>query len=171
MLDLALLVERNGREDAVLITPTKVRDYQDFETFGALWTFEHVPGTKQLHTGRFWAKSTANPEELVNLAISQHIKNELRGNGWMTAKGVPQLVRDRIGSATGRKPAGTNKIYGLIPRDGRGRKTYEAGKSKELGVSSRMISSQILTAHDGQFFVTGRGRDNALCHGGGRDKI
>ncbi len=33
-----------------------------------------------------------------------------------------------------------------------------------------MISSQILTAHDGQFFVTGRGRDNALCHGGGRDK-
>ncbi len=127
MLDLALLVERNGREDAVLITPTKVRDYQDFETFGALWTFEHVPGTKQLHTGRFWAKSTANSEQLVNMAVMQHIKNELRGNGWMSAKDVLQLVRDRMAAKPGGKPAGTNKIYGLM------REMAESGQLMKRG--------------------------------------
>jgi hypothetical protein len=127
MLDLALLVERNGREDAVLITPTKVRDYQDFETFGALWTFEHFPDTKQLYTGRFWAKSTANPEQLVNMAVMQHIKNELRGNGWMSAKDVLQLVRDRMAAQPGGKPAGTNKIYGLM------REMAEAGQLMRRG--------------------------------------
>lgn len=114
MLDMALLVERNGREDAVLITPTKVRDYQDFESFGALWTFEHVPGTKQLASGRFWSKPVANTEEAVNIAIKVHIKNELRGKGWMTAKDVRNLVRDRMAAKPGGKAPGINKINGLM---------------------------------------------------------
>lgn len=114
MLDMALLVERNGREDAVLVTPTKVRDYQDFESFGALWTFEHVPGTKQLASGRFWSKPVANTEEAVNIAIRAHIKNELRGKGWMAAKDIRDLVRDRMAAKPGGKAPGINKINGLM---------------------------------------------------------
>lgn len=114
MLDMALLVERNGREDAVLITPTKVRDYQDFESFGALWTFEHVPGTKQLASGRFWSKPVANTEEAINIAIRAHIKNELRGKGWMAAKVIRDLVRDRMAAKPGGKAPGVNKVNGLM---------------------------------------------------------
>ena len=114
MLDMALLVERNGREDAVLITPTKVRDYQDFESFGALWTFEHVPGTKQLAIGRFWSKPVATGEEGLNIAIRAHIKNEMRGKGWMDPKDIRNLVRDRMAAKPGGKAPGINKINGLM---------------------------------------------------------
>lgn len=114
MLDMALLVERSGREDAVLITPTKVRDYQDFESFGALWTFEHVPGTKQLASGRFWSKPVATGEEGLNIAIRAHIKNEMRGKGWMTAKDIRELVRDRMAAKPGGKAPGVNKVNGLM---------------------------------------------------------
>jgi len=132
MLDLALLVERNGREDAVLITPTKVRDYQDFDTFGALWTFEHVPDTRQLHSGRFWAKPTATGEELLNIAVIAHIKNEMRGKGWMAAKDIRQLVRDRMAAKPGGAPAGNNKINGLM------REMAESGRLLRRGETSNL---------------------------------
>ncbi len=135
MLDMALLVERNGREDAVLITPTKVRDYQDFESFGALWTFEHVPNTKQLQCGRFWSKPIANGEEAVNIAIRAHIKNEMRGKGWMPAKVIRDLVRDRMAAKPGGKAPGINKVNGLMREMSEDGMLIKRGDTRDLEYS------------------------------------
>ena len=132
MLDMALLVERNGREDAVLITPTKVRDYQDFESFGALWTFDHVPGTKQLASGRFWSKPVATGEEGLNIAIRAHIKAEIRGKGWMGAKEIRDLVRDRMAAKPGGKAPGINKINGLMREMAEDGLLIKRGETRDL---------------------------------------
>lgn len=132
MLDMALLVERNGREDAVLITPTKVRDYQDFESFGALWTFDHVPGTKQLAGGRFWSKPVATGEEGLNIAIRAHVKAEMRGKGWMGAKEIRDLVRDRMAAKPGGKAPGINKINGLMREMAEDGLIIKRGETRDL---------------------------------------
>lgn len=112
-LDLALLVERNGREDAVLVIPTKTRDFHRFDFFGALWTFEHFPNDDRMRTGRFWARSVATGEEAVNMAIKAQIKLELREHGWIGPKSLVDLVRDSIAAKPGGKAPGINKIRGL----------------------------------------------------------
>ena len=113
-LDLALLVERNGREDAVLVTPTKTRDFHRFDFFGALWTFEHYPDDDRLKTGRFWARSVATGEEAVNMAIMAQIKAELRGRDWTGQKTLVDLVRDSMAAKPGGKAPGINKVRGLL---------------------------------------------------------
>jgi len=113
-LDLALLVERNGREDAIVVSPTKVRDYQDFDSFGAIWSFEHKDGTRQMQWGRFWSRAVATGEEAVNLAIIATIKSELRGKGWMAPGDIVKLVQQRMAAKPGGKAPGVHKVRGLL---------------------------------------------------------
>lgn len=131
-LDLALLVERNGREDAVVVTPTKVRDYQDFDSFGALWSFEHKEGTRQLQWGRFWSKAVATGEEAVNLAITATIKNEMRGLGWMGPGDVVNLVRERMAAKPGGKAPGIHKVRGLLRQMAEDGQIMAQGKANQL---------------------------------------
>ena len=114
-LDFALLIERKGREDAVTITPTKVRDFQKLDNFGALWTYEHfTEDDHTLKTGRFWSKAVATGDEAVNMAIMQTIKNEMRGRGWMGTPEIVNLVRDTMAAKPGGKAPGLNKVRGLV---------------------------------------------------------
>ncbi len=112
-LDMALLIERHGREDAILAIPTKTRDFHRFDFFGALWTFEHYQEDDRMKTGRFWARSVATGEEAVNMAIKAQIKQELRVHGWTGPKALVDFVRDSMAAKPGGKAPGTNKIRGL----------------------------------------------------------
>ena len=113
-LDFALLIERKGREDAVLAIPTKTRDFHRFDFFGALWTFEHFPGDdNRLKAGRFWARSVATGEEAVNMAIKAQVRMELRGRDWTGVAEIVNLVRDSMAARPGGKAPGVNKVRGL----------------------------------------------------------
>jgi len=130
-LDMALLVERKGIEDTILVIPTKTRDYHKFSFFGAVWTYEHyADDSYRLRTGRFWARSVATGEEGVNLAIIAVIKNEMRGKGWIAAKDVADLVRDRMAAKPGGKPPGTNKVRGLLRQMAEDGQLFKRGETK-----------------------------------------
>ena len=114
-LDMAILIERKGRDDSITITATKVRDYQKHEYFGALWTYEHFADVEgMLRTGRFYSKAVASGDEAINMAIMQVIKNELRGRGWMSGPDIVNLVRDTMAAKPGGKAPGINKVRGLL---------------------------------------------------------
>lgn len=135
-LDLALLVERRNREDAITITATKVRDYQEFDTFGALWTYEHAEGTKMLTTGRFWSRSVATGEETINLAIMQTIKNEMRTlGGWQAAKDITNAVRERMAAKPGGKAPGIHKVRGLLREMAENGQVFKRGGTSNLEYS------------------------------------
>lgn len=113
-LDLALLVERSGQSDGIVITTTKVREYLDFEDFGALWTFEHVPETRQLWRGKFFARQVETSEEAANSVIKQMIRESLHGEKAMTQTNVVDAVRDALAALPGGKAPGINKVRGLL---------------------------------------------------------
>jgi RecA-family ATPase len=132
-LDMALLVERKGREDYVIITPTKVRDFQKFDNFGALWSYDHFADNQDmLRTGRFWSKAVATGDEAVNLAIMQTIKNELRGRSWTSGPDIVQLVRDRMAAKPGGKAPGINKVRGLLREMAENGQLISQGKARNL---------------------------------------
>jgi hypothetical protein len=56
----------------------------------------------------------ATGEEAVNMAIMQVIKNEMRGHGWMGGPEIINLTRDTMAARPGGKPAGINKVRGLL---------------------------------------------------------
>lgn len=131
-LDLALLIERRGREDAVSVVPTKVRDYQEFDTFGAVWTYQHFQDSKKLHSARFFSRAVATPEEAVNIAIKATIKNEMRGKAGMSALEIVNLVRDRMAAKPGGKAPGVNKIRGLVTEMAEDGELLREGKARNL---------------------------------------
>jgi hypothetical protein len=131
-LDMALLIERHGREDAILAIPTKTRDFHRFDFFGALWTFEHFPDDDRMKTGRFWARSVATGEEAVNMAIKAQIKLELRGRDWTGQKALVDFVRDSMAAKPGGKAPGINKVRGLI------REMVEEGEIIQRSVSKTL---------------------------------
>jgi hypothetical protein len=129
-------VERRNREDAITITATKVRDYQEFDTFGALWTYEHAEGTKMLTTGRFWSRSVATGEETINLAIMQTIKNEMRTlGGWQAAKDITNAVRERMAAKPGGKAPGIHKVRGLLREMAENGQVFKRGGTSNLEYS------------------------------------
>jgi AAA domain len=52
-LDLALLVEREDGSNTVTVRSTKTRG-ADVAPFGAMFTYEHQPGTSELYRARFY---------------------------------------------------------------------------------------------------------------------
>jgi hypothetical protein len=136
-LDMALLVERKGREDALLVIPTKTRDFHRFDFFGALWTFEHYPdNTGRMKTGRFFARSVATGEEAINLAITAQIKTEMRGKGWMAPKDIVDLVRDRMAAKPGGRAPGVNKVRGLLREMSENGHLLRRGEGKHVEYST-----------------------------------
>lgn len=132
-LDMALLIERKGRDDSITVTATKVRDYQKQEYFGALWTYEHFQEYEgMLRTGRFWSKAVATGDEAINFAIMQVIKNELKGRGWMSGPDIVNLVRDRMAAKPGGKAPGINKVRGLLREMAENGQLMTSGKAKNL---------------------------------------
>lgn len=132
-LDMALLIERKGREDYVIVTPTKVRDFQKFDNFGAHWTYEHfIDNEDMLRTGRFWSKAVATGDEAINLAIMQVIRNELKGRGLMSGPDIVNLVRDRMAAKPGGKAPGINKVRGLLREMAESGHLLSQGKTKSL---------------------------------------
>jgi hypothetical protein len=130
-LDLALLIERKGREDAVAIIPTKVRDYQDFDTFGALWTFEHQDGTKRMERARFFSRSVATGEEAYNRAIVETAKGELRkARSKMQVKDLIDLTRDTMAAKPGGKAPGISKVRGLLREAAERGEMFQEGSTK-----------------------------------------
>lgn len=112
-LDLALLVERQGRENAVVVTPTKVRNYIDLDAIGALWTFEHIPGTRQLYSGKFFGRQVETGEQAVGSLIKSVISETL-SRGKMTQKDLVDAVRDNLAARPGGSAPGINKVRGLL---------------------------------------------------------
>lgn len=131
-LDMALLIERHGREDAILATPTKTRDFHRFDFFGALWSFEHYPEDDRMKWGRFWARSVATGEEAVNMAIKAQIKLELREHGRIGPKALVDFVRDSMAAKPGGKAPGINKIRGLAREMAEEGEIMHGGEGKTL---------------------------------------
>lgn len=113
-LDLALLVDRKTGDDSINIIPTKVRGYSQFDVIGALFTYEHKPGTKELQSARFWSKSVETSEQIINLAIKANIRQALKKLGLASGKEIVDDVRDYMAAQPGGKAPPVNKARGLL---------------------------------------------------------
>lgn len=114
MLDMALLIDRKPNDDSVNVIPTKVRGFRQFDVIGALFTYEHKPGTKEMQAARFWSKSVETTEEVVNLAIKANIRQALKKLGTAAGKDIVDDVRDYMAAQPGGKAPPINKIRGLL---------------------------------------------------------
>lgn len=112
-LDLALLVERKEGEDAVAVIPTKVRGFKEYNIFGAHFTYDHRPGTKDLALGRFYSLAVSSKEEREVEAIQESIKAVLRGKS-MTQTNLVNAVRDKLAAIPGGTAPGINKVRGIL---------------------------------------------------------
>lgn len=113
-LDLALLVDRKEGDDSINIIPTKVRGFKQHDVIGALFTYDHKPGTKEMQAARFWSKSVETTEEVVNLAIKANIRQALKKLGTAAGKDIIDDVRDYMAAQPGGKAPGINKVRGLL---------------------------------------------------------
>lgn len=111
-LDLALLIERKEGEDAVAVIPTKVRGFKEYNIFGAHFTYDHRPGTKDLATARFYSLQVSSKEEREVEAIQGSIKATLRGHS-MSPSELVNSVRDALAAIPGGTAPGVNKIRGI----------------------------------------------------------
>jgi len=112
-LDLALLVERKEGEDAVAVIPTKVRGFKEYNIFGAHFTYDHRPGTKDLAMGRFYSLTVTSKEEREVEAIQDAIKAILRG-GSVNTTNLVSAVRDKLAAIPGGTAPGINKVRGIL---------------------------------------------------------
>jgi RecA-family ATPase len=65
-IDLALLVEREGRDDTISVKSTKTRDVS-FAEVRARFQYEHKPNTKELQTARFVGTESPRDEGVEDL--------------------------------------------------------------------------------------------------------
>lgn len=82
-LDLALLVEREENADSIRMKATKVRGAEVLP-FGAMFTFEHKPGTKELRCTKFFGMPI---EDLASDTAIRRTVIELVGENPRIAKG------------------------------------------------------------------------------------
>lgn len=92
-IDLALLVERDENADLVTVKATKVRGV-DVPGFGALWTFDHKFGSKELQTARFFG---AQIEDATSTrAIERAILETVKGNAGIGKTELAKNVHDAL---------------------------------------------------------------------------
>jgi hypothetical protein len=102
-LDLALYVEREESSGNVTIRATKVRG-ADIEPFGALFTYEHKPGTTELQKARFYGIEIddSGSDSAIRETILQVVTSTPRLNKTSLKQQVHELLPDaglnRIGS-------------------------------------------------------------------------
>jgi hypothetical protein len=65
-VDLALFVEREEGADIINVRSTKSRDV-DPEPFAALFTYTHIPGTRDLDTAAFWGQRASGVETTADV--------------------------------------------------------------------------------------------------------
>lgn len=128
-LDLALLVERKEGEDAVAVIPTKVRGFQEHNIFGAHFTYDHRPGTKDLSLARFYSLAVVTKEEREIEVIQDAIKNALRGRSPNSTELVT-AVRDTLAAIPGGTAPGINKVRGILKSMVDGKEVIEDGNGK-----------------------------------------
>lgn len=115
-LDLALLVERKEGEDAVAVVPTKVRGFKEYNIFGAHFTYDHHPGTKDLALGRFYSLAVTSKEEREVEAIQETIKSILRGGRNIAQRDLVNMARDTLAAIPGGSAPGVNKVRGILKK-------------------------------------------------------
>jgi hypothetical protein len=113
-LDLALLVERKQGEDLIAILPTKVRDFLSFDILGARFTYEHMDGTKDLHTARFFSEATESKEEAAIRHLRSIIMDICKEQPGIGQRQLVDEVRDTLAASADSKQAGVNKVRGTL---------------------------------------------------------
>lgn len=114
-LDLALLVERKEGEDSIAIIATKVRGFIEQGIFGAHFTYEHKPSTKELAMARFYSLQVSSKEEREIEAIEGAIKATLRKQT-LNSTGVVNAARDTLAALPGGTAPGVAKVRGILKR-------------------------------------------------------
>jgi hypothetical protein len=126
-LDLALLVERSEHSNIANVRSTKARG-ADVTPFGAVFTYEHKPGTDELEKARFFGAlpDSGSPNAVLDRVILEMVRGRLPQHKGALKNAVhariPNVGINRISSridelADGGKLAMTNgagkaKLYG-----------------------------------------------------------
>lgn len=118
-LDLALIVERVEGEDVISMTPTKVRGFSRAQTFGALFAYDHKPGSYDLAKATFYAHEIETEKGKERKLIATTIKEaiiKLTDDGDAANKGnvttrTIELLTPMYGKT---KTPGVNVIRGQI---------------------------------------------------------
>lgn len=117
-LDLALLVERKEGADAVTVFPTKVRGYRNFDFFGATFSYQHKPGTRDLAEARFFGQQVLNKDENALRELQAAILTEVMARPGIEQKTLVDAVRDSLAALTNKAP-GINRVRGVASQMGR----------------------------------------------------
>jgi hypothetical protein len=106
-IDLALLVERAPQAASVTVQSTKVRGV-DVQPFGAMFSYEHQPGTTELATARFFG--LAVEDKVSDHAIEQGIIETVTAHPGINQTNLKQLVKPVLPDVSMRR------ITGIIDR-------------------------------------------------------
>ena len=112
-LDLALLVERRDGEDNVTVFPTKVRGYRNFDFFGAMFTYQHADGTRDLASARFFGRRVFSKDENALRELQSAILTEVMAKPGIEQKALVEAVRDSMAALTDKAP-GVNRVRGIV---------------------------------------------------------
>jgi AAA domain len=130
-LDLALVVEREEGSDAITLRSTKTRD-ATVPPFGAMFTYEHVVGTRRLHTARFYGMPVT--DESSDRAIEQTLREVLKAEGDSQKNALIYRVHELV------KAAGINRIRRVIDRmirQGYLHRVPGVGREERIGLPGR----------------------------------
>ena len=112
-LDLALLVERRDGEDNVTVFPTKVRGYRNFDFFGAMFTYQHADGKRDLASARFFGRRVFSKDENALRELQSAILTEVMAKPGIEQKALVEAVRDSMAALTDKAP-GVNRVRGIV---------------------------------------------------------
>jgi AAA domain len=106
-IDLALLVEREAHDDALTLQSTKVRG-MDVPPFGAVFSYEHILGTTELATARFFGRPVKDrvSDRAIQEAVIEAVKTTPLINKAQLVNTVKAVFSD----------VGINRIGGIIDR-------------------------------------------------------
>lgn len=131
-LDLALLVQRKTGTDEISMQVTKMRDYMAFDIFGAKFTYEHVEGSHDLHSARFFSIAALTTEEQQAKGIQDAILGEVREHPGISQKALVDAVRDHFGGLPNvKRVPGVNKVRGTVKALANDGKLREGGTAGE----------------------------------------
>lgn len=77
-IDLGLKVSRDGVSDNVIVQSTKVRDIV-VHPFGAMFVYQHKPGTKELETARFFGTPVVSQSDKAAAELQERVLLTLEG--------------------------------------------------------------------------------------------
>lgn len=109
-LDLALHVDRQGTENTVTITATKVRDYLRSGVFGARFRYVHMENSRELAAASFEGVKIQTAAEQQAAEINDRITEALRTRGAVQQQELVNVVRDGWAA----DPPGINRVREAI---------------------------------------------------------